>query len=196
MRAAPSAQCLAAALRPHRHYRVSVAAKLRRKLRTFGGLSAFSLLWLLPIWAMIGLASLAIKLVPLRRLGPVLGVNLGAVGLVPLADVNEQKRARQFGQAISVAARYAPFRSNCYPQAIVAVLLCRLYRIPYAMQFGATFEGEPGSAERKLKAHAWVVSGRVAICGQNSSFGAFGVVGCFVAKSVARSRAGATSRRP
>jgi hypothetical protein len=160
------------------------AATLVRKLGSFARLPGFVLLWLVPVWAMIGLASLAILLVPMRRLGPWFGRNLGAVAFVPLASSTQRRRAEQIRTAIAVAVKYAPFRSNCYPQAIVAQALCRLYRIPYALHFGAAFDAPPGG-ERMLKAHAWVVSGPVALCGGNRSFRRFGVTGCFVAPLLA-----------
>lgn len=159
------------------------STRAARKLATFAQLPVFVLLWLVPAWAMIGLASLAILLVPFRRLAPIFGRNIGPVAFVPMTSPAQAARAHKIATAIAVAAKYAPFRSNCYPQAIVAHVLCRLYRIPYALHFGARIEAAPGEASG-LKAHAWVVSGPVAVSGGNASFGEFSTVGCFVSRGV------------
>jgi hypothetical protein len=151
-----------------------------RRIRTFWRLPRFVKLWLVPVWAMIGLASAAIALVRFRRLVSGLGRNLGASAYVPLATPAQIARALEINTVIGTAARYAPFRSNCYPQAIVAQILCRLYAIPYALHFGVAYEGAAGTPDRRIKAHVWVVSGPVAVCGGNASFVQFGTVGCFV----------------
>lgn len=171
--------------------------KLRRLLRKTGTLArqpAFVLAWLIPVWAMIGLASAAIRLIPLRKLAPVLGRNLGAIALVPLGDGAQARRAVQIQRTISIAIKYVPFRSDCYPQAIVAQVMCRFFGLPAAAHFGLRLDSQPGR-ERRLLAHAWVVCGQTAICGEYASFRAFSVVGCFATPAVgalARPRSAAT----
>lgn len=140
---------------------------------------AFVLVWLVPVWTMIGMVSFAILLIPFRVLASRLGANLGSVALVPLANPAEEARARNIGRTIALAAKYAPFRADCLPQAIVAQALCRVLKIPSALHFGVALECVEGEG-RKLQSHAWVVSGPVAISGGNSSFNQFATVGCFV----------------
>lgn len=152
--------------------------RLTRKIATLGKQPPFVLIWLAPVWIMIGIAAGAIHLVHLKRLAFVLGRNLGSVSLVPLANGKQIERARQIKAVIAIAAKYAPFRSDCYPQAIVAQLICRLHRLPSAAHFGVRLE-ERKPYSRELLAHAWVVCGRVAICGGYESFRIFNVVGCF-----------------
>jgi hypothetical protein len=155
---------------------VSIAA---RKLHTAARQPLFVWLWLVPVWIAIGLASAIIVLVPFRHLAPLLGQNLGTGAFVPCAGEAQVRRAQQIGRTIAIAARYAPFRSNCYPQALVACALCTLWGVPYALFFGVRIE-EAG----KLDAHAWVVSGRVTLTGGAISFARFNPLACFVAPPI------------
>jgi len=164
-----------------------VIASLRRKFGRLRQLPVFVLVWLPPTWILMGLAALALRLVPIRRLAPLFGRGIGAVGFVPLLPRTRRRRADEVRRTIALAARYAPFRSNCFPQALVAQAFCRLYRLPFAMHFGvrAAGAGEAGEAANPgLAAHAWVVSGPVAISGGNASFARFSTVGCFVSPAL------------
>jgi hypothetical protein len=155
----------------------SIAA---RKLQTAVRLPPFVWLWLVPAWIAIGMASALIALLPFRRIAPLLGQNLGAVMFVPFASDAQVARARLIGRTIGLAARYAPFRSNCYPQAMVGAALCLLYRVPYALNFGVRLEGEA----RKLDAHAWIASGGATVTGGAASFAAFNTLACFVSPRI------------
>lgn len=161
---------------------------LRRKFMSLVRLPAFVLAWLLPAWILMGLAALALRLVPVRRLAPLFGRGIGAVGFVPLLPAARWRRADEVRRTIALAARYAPFRSNCFPQALVAQALCRLFRLPFAMHFGVRTAQEGG-----LAAHAWVVSGPVAISGGNASFLHYSVVGCFVSPAPLHALAAASA---
>jgi len=156
---------------------VSITA---RKLHTAARQPLFIWLWLAPVWVAIGLASAVIALVPFRRFAPLLGQNLGTAAFVPLASEAQAQRARLIGRTIGIAARYAPFRSNCFPQALVACALCALWGLPYALFFGARITEETG----KLDAHAWVVSGRATVTGGAISFARFNALVCFVAPAI------------
>jgi len=158
---------------------VGRASILGRKIASLARQPAFVLLWLAPIWVMIGLASLAIRLFSFKRLAGVFGRSLGATPFVPLIGPRQRLRAERLRTTIAIAARYAPFRSDCFPQAIIAQLLCRLFAIPSALHFGVSLD-RAADAERTLAAHAWVVSGPVAISGGNVSFFRFAVVGCYL----------------
>lgn len=146
---------------------------LRAKLATARAQPPGVLLWLAPVWLLLAGAALTIRLVPFRRFARHLGSPVGPVALLPLAGEGDLRRARRLAAAIGIAARYAPFRSNCYPQALVAVLLCRLHRLPFALHFGAV------RGPAALEAHAWVMCGRVAVAGGAVSFARFTPVACF-----------------
>lgn len=155
---------------------------LARKCRT-AARQPLSVFALLPVaWVLIGVSSAALALRPFKRIAPLLGRNLGATSLAPLADARTLQRASRIGKAITIAANYAPFRSNCLPQAMTAAMLCRIGRVPYAAHLGASVS-EPGK-EGELAAHAWVQCGPVAITGGHGSFQRYGVVACFVPRQV------------
>jgi hypothetical protein len=149
---------------------------LLRKTRRFAQHPRFSQLWFLPVWLLLGLAKAAILTLSFRRLAGFLGHSVGVAPWVPLLDPAQQERALRIGRAIRLAAAYTPWNSNCFPQALVARVLLGWYGIPYALYFGLKRTPQP----HELKAHAWVVAGRVAVTG-GPSFGQFTVVGVFVA---------------
>lgn len=150
-----------------------MARVITRRLRTFLGLPGFVIAWLVPIWAMLGLAKAAISTISFKTLAPRLGVADGAAAYCLLLSSEHEARARLIGQAIRLVARYTPWNSNCFPQAIVARCLLGVYGIPCLLYFGV--RQEPDST---LKAHAWVAAGRVAVTG-GVSFSQFTVAGVF-----------------
>lgn len=159
-----------------------LVAVLARKCRT-AARQPWSVFALLPVaWTLIGLSSAAIALRPFKRIAPLLGRNLGATSLAPLADPRTLRRATRIGKAVTIAANYAPFRSNCLPQAMAAAMLCRLGRVPYAAHLGASVSDPNKIGE--LVAHAWVQCGPVAITGGQGCFQRYGVVACFVPRQV------------
>lgn len=129
-------------------------------------------------WILIAAASLAVTVLPFRLIAPVLGRNLGTASLTPLASPEAMRRAIRIGEAISLAAKYMPARSDCLPQAVTGVILCRAFRVPYAAYFGASASVD--GREGDLCAHAWVQCGRVTVSGGTGSFQQYGVVACFV----------------
>jgi hypothetical protein len=155
--------------------------RLQRKVLNFLRLPRFTQLWLVPLWMLLGLSKAAIFTVSFRRLAPRLGAAAGIAPWVPLLHPAQEDRALQIGRTVRLAARYTPWVSNCFPQAVAARLLLGLYRIPYALYFGLLRDPDTG----ELKAHAWIAAGRVHVTG-GASFGKFTVVGCFVAPQLAR----------
>lgn len=158
---------------------VRTGAVLLRKWRQ-AARQPLSVIGLIPAaWMLIGAASLAVAVLPFRRIAPVLGRNLGTASLTPLASPTAMRRAIRIGQAISLAAKYMPARSDCLPQAMAGAVLCRAFRVPYAAYFGAS--ASVAGREGELLAHAWVQSGQVTVSGGSGSFQHYGVVACFVA---------------
>lgn len=149
-----------------------------RKLRTLRGLPWPVIGWLVPAWVMIGLSATAIALVPFHRLASL----FGRAGSAPMPTLNEaqQRRAAMIAKTIAIAARYAPFRSDCYPRALTAALMCRFWRLPYALYFGLAAELADGASTGGFRAHAWVTSGAVTLTGGAHSFARYRVVSCFV----------------
>ncbi len=151
---------------------------IQRKVRV-ARQQSWIVLALFPIaWLAIALAALLILIVPFRRMAPWLGRNHGAVALTPLGDKQTDARALHIAKAMAIAARNAPFRSDCLPQALAAVFLCMLARIPTALHLGVATD--MAGAKRRLDAHAWVQSGQVNVTGDANSPKRFGAVACFV----------------
>jgi hypothetical protein len=148
---------------------------LIRKLSNFLDQPVFIKLWFLPVWLLLGLSKLIIRLVSFKRLAPRLGIHVGTDAVVPLLDERQERRALMVGRVVRLSARYTPWNSNCFPQAVTAKLLLSLYRIPYALYFGLGKD----SADSGTQAHAWIAAGRIRVTG-GASFGQFTVVGCFV----------------
>jgi len=153
---------------------------LLRKAGNFRRHSAFVKFWFLPVWALLGISRALILLVSFKRLAPRLGRHTGAAPWIPLLDGAQEARALEIGRVVQMAARYTPWTSNCFPQAVAARVLLGLYRIPYALYFGLARDLSAGG----MKAHAWVAAGRVGVTG-GASFRQFTVVGCFVAPQLA-----------
>jgi hypothetical protein len=146
---------------------------LIRKVRSFAGLPLFTKVWLVPAWLELGLSRALILVVPFRTLAPRLGTAQGTAANVPLLTPAQEARARAIGRTIRLAARYTPWTSNCFPQAVVARTMLGMHGIPYAIHFGLMPDGNAG-----MRAHAWVVAGRVPVTGGHS-FDHYTVVGVF-----------------
>ena len=152
---------------------------MRRAARLFAGF------WRVPLadkaglilaWLLLGLAAAGLRLLPFRRLAPLLGKQLGAVACVPLATLPQEARARFVKRAIRRAARIMPLRSDCLPQALAGAVFCRLAGAPTTAHLGIKL-----GDERPMAAHAWLCSGRVAVTG-GVSFDEFTALSCFAAR--------------
>jgi hypothetical protein len=152
---------------------------LIRKVSNFLDQPVFIKLWFLPVWLLLGLSKLIIRLVSFKRLAPRLGIHVGTNAMVPLLDERQEMRALMVGRVVRLSARYTPWDSNCFPQAVAAKLLLSLYRIPYALYFGLGKD----SAHSGTLAHAWIAAGRIRVTG-GASFNQFTVVGCFISSQL------------
>lgn len=152
-----------------------------RKARSFLRQPGFIQFWFIPIWFCLGVSKALIFTVSFRRLAPHLGRQSAIVPWLPLLEPRQEARALLIGRAVRMAARYTPWDSNCFPQAVAARLLLGVYGIPYALFFGLMRDPDA----REMKAHAWVAAGKVRVTG-GTSFGQFTVVGCFVAPQLQR----------
>jgi Transglutaminase-like superfamily len=143
------------------------------RIRTFMRLPmADKCLFLLAV-VMMALAAAIIRLIPIVRIAPHLGTPLGPVGFAPIVSAQDHNRAIRLRDSIGRAANILPFRRDCYPQALAAVLLCRMMSVPVAMHLGVKL-----SDEGAMEAHAWSLSGRVGITGRAGSAG-YTPVACF-----------------
>lgn len=147
---------------------------LTRKAHSFLRQPLFIQLWFIPLWFILGASKTLIFTISFHRLAPCLGRHCGIAPWVPLLNPHQETRARLIGRAVRLAARYAPWDANCFPQAVAARMLLGLYGIPYTLFFGLMRDAS------EMKAHAWVAAGKSHVTG-GTSFGQFTVVGCFVA---------------
>jgi hypothetical protein len=99
-------------------------------------------------WLLLGLTRAAIALLPFAHVRRLLGEGRTDPPDLPPASARDARRSRR----IERAARYTPWRSDCYPQALTAHLQLRLARVPHTVTFGLR------RAEHGLTAHAWVRS--------------------------------------
>jgi hypothetical protein len=146
-----------------------------RKARSFMAVPLFVKLWLLPAWVLLGIGRIAVLCVPFRTIARCLGEELSTAASIPLLTTDQISRAAMVGQTVRLAARYAPWDANCFPQAIAAAALLKIYKIPYSIFFGLRKDALPSNG---LAAHAWTMSGRIAVTG-GRSFRKFTVVGTF-----------------
>jgi hypothetical protein len=134
---------------------------IRRRARNFVRQDTFFKLWLLPVWIGTGMASIVICIIPFRNIAALLGTLRGTLKPSVVATAAEEQRALQIGRTVRLAARYAPWRADCYPQAIVARLLLGLYGIPFTLSMGVRRD----PATDQMHAHAWVQCGSVDVTG-------------------------------
>jgi len=139
-------------------------ARIGQRLRSFVRRDLFEKLWVLPAWLGLGLASLLIWALEFKQIATRLGANCGTTKPTFIISSAEQQRAVQIGRTVQFAASFAPWRSNCYPQAIVARFLLSLYGLPYTVSMGV--RRDPASGE--IYAHTWVECGKVLVTGGNS----------------------------
>jgi len=116
-------------------------------------------------WSLLGLSRLLIILLPFTVIRRLLGENHAQPGqhAAPALDDVQRVRAMHIGRIVELAAAYAPWRSDCYPQALTARTFLALRRIPHAVSFGVRRD------EGVLIAHAWVHAGDVVVTGGEST---------------------------
>ena len=146
-----------------------------RKLRISLRQPWFVLVWLLPVWLLLNLCWVLIRVLSFRRLAGWLGQARGSAVCIPLLSSHQQRRAVQIRRVVRLAVRQVPWEINCYPQALTACLLMALYRMPYCLCFGVMRDPQ-GTG---FAAHAFTVTGPVPVTG-GESFSQYTVLACFV----------------
>jgi hypothetical protein len=114
-------------------------------------------------WFLLGFTRLLIIVVPFTVVRRLLGEDRSSPGRreVPPLTQEQAFRARHIGLIVEAAAAHAPWRSDCYPQALTARSFLAARRIPHVVSFGVRRDGDA------LVAHAWVHAGDVAVTGGN-----------------------------
>jgi hypothetical protein len=130
---------------------------------------------LLPSWCLLGIARLAVLLLPFRFIARWLGPEAGVTPFTPLLTDKQTILARNIGQSVALAARYTPWESLCQPQAMAARFWLGLYGIPCLVSYGVKKSESNG-----LDAHAWVSAGPVAVTGGQRGWQEFTLVRSFI----------------
>jgi hypothetical protein len=134
-------------------------------------LLAEALMWLL-------LARLALVVVPFprlaRRLGSFVAPNEGRTLQAMAATGSQARIAAQIGWAVTRAARHAPFKAVCLPQAMAARIMLMRRGVPSVLHFGAS-----RTAGGPIEAHAWLDAAGVEVTGYREAKN-FAEIACFV----------------
>lgn len=109
-----------------------------------------------------GVAKVAIKLFGHKRLTPYYGHFCRMQMVSTILSKHQLQQALSLKRAISLAARYTPWNSNCLTQALVAKFWCTYKQIPYMLFIGFEKNSEKPLGENS---HAWVMAGPIAISG-------------------------------
>jgi len=135
--------------------------RLAHKARGFVRLGLKDQVRFTAAWSLLGLSRLLIVLLPFRVIRRLLGQNHAVTEQrpTPELDAGQRIRAMHIGRVVELAAAYAPWRSDCYPQALTARTFLALRRIPHVVVFGVRRDGDA------LIAHAWVHAGDVEVTG-------------------------------
>ena len=141
---------------------------LIRKTKSFISLSFVDQLFFPLVWLLLGMARIVILFVPFRAFSSWLGVHSNVNVSVPDLSIMQTNRAKRLGVLVKASAKVTPWKSECFPRALVACFLLRLARIPYVMHFGLAKNTDTSSSD-PMKAHAWVVTGRVLVTGGDGS---------------------------
>ena len=102
----------------------------------------------------LGLARLAVLMVPFRFIAPLLGRHK--------ADTPEQSMPgplKQISQAVNIMSRHLPWECKCLAQAIAAKMILKRKGFSSTLYLGMARD------EKKFKAHAWVRSGNIIVTG-------------------------------
>jgi hypothetical protein len=133
-----------------------VSAKWRRRTGTERWL-------LMEALSMLGVARLALLILPFKWLAATLGRHMTETGMEP--NPSDIGCARMIGQAVCAAAHYTPWKSVCLQQAVAAQWMLKRRHIAGTLYLGVSKnEAKP----MKLAAHAWLRCGNLILTGRES----------------------------
>lgn len=140
-------------------------------------------LWFVPTWLMLGVVRVLIKISSFRRLVRFFGVEADPRALQGRGQISPEQEqiASNISTVVRLAAKYSPWRANCFPQALCASMLLNLYRLPFVTFMGLS--REPTTA--KVTAHAWVRTGSLVVTG-DGQIDKYALVGCFASRVMGR----------
>jgi hypothetical protein len=115
--------------------------------------------WMLLLEAVVwlGVARLAIRMLPFRRLSPYLGQHMAESSSDD--DPAQFVPVRQVAWAMRIASRRLPWRCKCLEQGLAGKLMLRRRGISHTLYLGVA------TTEAGLEAHAWLRSGSFIVTG-------------------------------
>ena len=131
------------------------------KLRKLFGLPWRDRLLLAEAAVALGVARLAVLVLPFRWIAPRLGESMADS---PEEDRLEPDLLRRIGWAVSVASHHLPWVSRCLAEAIAGKAMLRRRGVPSTLYLGLAKEGPAD-----LEAHAWLRCGSTVLTGGQTS---------------------------
>ncbi len=131
------------------------------RMRKIAALSWTDRWLLLQVFLLLGVARIAIRAVPFRRLAR----HLGPLQVETPAEASPEHlaQARRIGSAIARVSPHTPWQSTCLPQALAAKLWLRHQSIPSTLYLGVALPGLAG--DTGIEAHAWLRCGPLIVTG-------------------------------
>ena len=144
---------------------------IKKKLISFNNKPTVEKRLTVEAFVLLGISRLVVLFVPMKQFASFLGVHMQQT---PDTDVTaHQDVLRCVARAIRTAARYTPWESKCFAQAITAKVMLKHRHLPATLYLGVA-----KNKDRNLEAHAWLRCGSKIITGQ-SGMRRFTVVACF-----------------
>ncbi|HEY2708100.1 MAG TPA: lasso peptide biosynthesis B2 protein [Caulobacteraceae bacterium] len=153
--------------------------RFAHRLRRFAEIGRRRRALLIEAAAWLLIARLALIVVPFpklaRRIGAFVSPADARAAQIWQGGTDEDARvAHEVGWAIVRAARHAPFKAVCLPQAMAARIMLSQRGVASVLHFGAA-KGE----DRPLDAHAWLDAAGVEVTGYPVG-GQFAEIACFI----------------
>jgi hypothetical protein len=131
-------------------------------------------LWLIEATVCLGLARLAIGVLPFRWLAPYLGQQQWESPATDVPDASEH--VRRISHTVLTMSQHVPWQSTCLVQAIAAKMMLQRRGTCSTLYLGVAKDGDEG-----LLAHAWLRSGTTILTG-GPGWERFTVVSTFAEK--------------
>lgn len=148
----------------------------QQRLRKVAALSWADRCLLLQVFVLLGVARLALRLIPFRRLARSLGPLQTETS--PDAPPNHLAQAQRIALAVARVSPHTPWTSNCFPQALVAKFWLRRRRIPTTLYLGVALTKTDDAPRAEMTAHAWLRCGPLLVTG-GRGHARYTVTACF-----------------
>ena len=109
--------------------------------------------------------SLAVRVVPLRRIMQALGMSQGSLDSPPAPANADPARLADVARALTVIAGRTPWRSTCLAQALAGARLLHSTGLTATITLGVAKDGSGALKGDALLAHAWLDHGNVTVTG-------------------------------